>query len=139
MKFLLVASATLLALAGTSSAMADVGKTRDQVKAELLEAVRTGDIVGSDHSALKLNQLYPQHYPAVAAEATKSRTEIKAELAEAVRTGDLVTGEDLHKQNERRPDLYPAVQKTAGKSVSQVKTETAEASRTGYALARDSR
>jgi hypothetical protein len=38
--------------------------TREQVKAELAEAIRTGDIVGEPEQGLKLNQMYPNRYPA---------------------------------------------------------------------------
>ena len=38
------------------------GKTREQVKAELAEATRTGDIIAPGESGLKLNELYPQRY-----------------------------------------------------------------------------
>ncbi|WP_342620031.1 DUF4148 domain-containing protein [Rhodoferax sp. GW822-FHT02A01] len=43
------------------------GKTREQVRAELAEAQRTGNIVfniGGDKSGTKLNQLYPTSYQA---------------------------------------------------------------------------
>ena len=38
------------------------GKSREQVKAELAEALRTGNIMADGETGLKLNQLYPQRY-----------------------------------------------------------------------------
>jgi hypothetical protein len=36
--------------------------TRAQVKAELAEATRTGDVLGRDETGSKLNQLHPRQY-----------------------------------------------------------------------------
>ena len=60
-------SAIALAAAAFTSghalaADASAPKTREQVKAELAEAIRTGNIVDDNESGLKLNQLYPQRY-----------------------------------------------------------------------------
>ncbi|MBS3911403.1 MAG: DUF4148 domain-containing protein [Hydrogenophaga sp.] len=44
----------------------DAPKTRDQVRAELREAQRTGDIVAGGESGQKLNELSPNRYPAKA-------------------------------------------------------------------------
>ena len=63
-------------------------KTREQVKAELAEAIRTGDIVHCE-SGHKLNELFPGQYPAKPAVQGKTREQVKAELAEAIRTGQL--------------------------------------------------
>ena len=41
--------------------------TRDQVKAELAEAVRTGDILAAGDTGLKMNELFPGSYPAKSA------------------------------------------------------------------------
>jgi hypothetical protein len=39
------------------------GKTRAEVKAELAEAVRTGDIIVNGETGLKANELSPGAYP----------------------------------------------------------------------------
>ena len=78
------------------AADASAPKTREQVKAELAEAVRTGNIIGNEQGQ-KLNEIYPGRYPAQAATAGKTREQVKAELAEAVRTGNIV-GKDLMRQ-----------------------------------------
>ncbi len=84
-------------------------KTRDQVKAELAEAIRTGNIIGNEQGQ-KLNEIYPSRYPAQAAVAGKTRDQVKAELAEAIRTGDILAGGDHgQKLNELFPSQYPRV------------------------------
>ena len=55
-------SLLLLAAIGTT-AQAQSEKTREQVKAEYAEAVRTGDVIPAGDAGLKLNELYPQRYP----------------------------------------------------------------------------
>jgi hypothetical protein len=117
-------SAIALAVAALSAGHAlaadvDAPKTRDQVRAELFEAQRTGDIVADGESGQKLNELYPHRYPAVAAAAQgKTRATVQAELQEAQRTGDLVAvGETGQKLNELYPHRYPAAVAAAqGKS-----------------------
>jgi len=61
---------SVLALAVTALGVghayaADVGKTRAQVEAERLEAVRTGDIVSTleGYGGQKLNEIFPGQYP----------------------------------------------------------------------------
>ena len=80
--------------------------TRDQVKAELAEAIRTGN-VSSSESGLKLNELYPHRYPAKQLVASKSREQVKAELAEAIRTGNVSSNESGLQRNELYPNRYP--------------------------------
>lgn len=68
-------------LAGTQSI---AGVTREQVKAELAEAVRTGDIMAGGELSGKLNELYPNQYPAKQAKTSLTRAQVKTELAEAL-------------------------------------------------------
>ena len=105
-------------------------KTRDQVRAELLEAQRTGDIVHGD-SGQKLNELFPNRYPAKAATQGLTRAQVQAELAEAQRTGDIVHGDSGQKLNELFPSRYPAKAATQGLTRAQVQATLAEARRTG--------
>jgi len=63
-------------------------KTRDQVRAELVEAQRTGDIQAFGDSGKKLNELYPSQYPAKAVAQGKTREQVRAELAQAQRSGE---------------------------------------------------
>ena len=57
-------AAALIALSATQVFAADGPKTREQVKAELAEAIRTGDVVADGESGKKLKELYPSRYPA---------------------------------------------------------------------------
>lgn len=81
--------------ADNAAAATTVGKTRAQVRAELAEAQRTGDIVANGDSGKKLNELYPSQYPVKAVEAGKTREQVLAELAQAQRSGEFT----LHQHN----------------------------------------
>ena len=100
---LIIASAMLVG----SPAFAEL--TREQVKAEFAEAVRTGDIM-SNRGGQKLNERFPDRYPAKQVQSTLTREQVKAELAEAVRTGDIMSNRGGQKLNERFPDRYPVKQ-----------------------------
>ena len=116
-----VAFAIVAATAAPAFAQQD-GLTREQVRAELAEAIRTGDIQGDGETGQKLKDLFPGSYPAQArvmqvarqtspeaAAHGKTRAEVKAELAEAIRTGDLIADtESGLKQNQLFPNRYPA-------------------------------
>lgn len=107
----LSAIALTLATLGTGAAFAaDEGGplTREQVRAELAEAIRTGDVIGNGLTGQKLNEIYPGRYPKQAIPPSKTREQVRAELTEAVRTGDIVangvTGQQL---KELTPARYP--------------------------------
>jgi lambda repressor-like predicted transcriptional regulator len=126
----------LLTTIAVHGANAQTTMTREQVKAELAEAIRTGNIPANGDSGLMLNELFPQRYPARDAQASRTREQVKAELAEAVRTGNMIAiGELGMKANEAFPNRYPPVAVAAGKTREQVKAETAEAIRTGDIIA----
>jgi ribosomal protein L30E len=135
-----IAAAVLAISAGQALAADPVqGKTREQVKAELAEALRTGDIVVGGESGRKANELFPERYAAPAKAVVKegkTREQVKAELNEALRNGDVVAGgESGRTLRELFPGRYaqPSVQVQAaqGKTRAQVKAELAEAIRTG--------
>jgi hypothetical protein len=58
---ILTLAATPVFAANTTDASAP--KTREQVKAELAEATRTGNILAPGNSGRMLNELYPSHFP----------------------------------------------------------------------------
>jgi Domain of unknown function (DUF4148) len=127
--------ALLIACAG-SAVLANGVKTRDEVKAELFEAIRTGNILSHGETSLKLNELFPGRYPAKPAAIGKSRDEVNAELSEARKNGDLIAaGESGLPDNQINPSRYAAVQVVTGKTRNQVKAELAEAMRTGDVIA----
>lgn len=124
----------LAALAAGNALAADAAapKTRDQVRAELIEAQRTGDIFAHGESGKKLNELYPSRYPAPAVVQGKTRAQVLAELAEAQRTGDIIAnGESGKKLNELYPSRYPAKASAQANTRAQVLAELAEAKRSG--------
>ena len=130
---------------------ADIGKTRAQVQAELVQARATGDITAPDQLSIdytsrtgaKMNEIFPARYAAGAAVApasTKTRAEVIAEMAEAKRTGNVMAptltsldyaGYSTAKLNEVFPSRYPAVAAAPAKTRAEVRTELAEAQRTG--------
>lgn len=124
-------AALLIATIGVPAAQAQTGKTREQVRAELAEAIRAGNVPASGDAGLLRNELDPQRYAVAAATAGRTRDEVRAELADATRSGNLLaTGEvgaGLSADFRRRyPDFA-----VAAKSRAQVRAETAEAIRNG--------
>lgn len=132
-----VLALSVVALAAGQASAAEPVKTRAQVRAELAEAVRTGDIATDSESfggGRKLNEVFPAQYAAKVQAAGKTRAQVQAELAEAIRTGDIAPPSPDHrgrKMNEIAPGNYPAKAQVAGKSREQVKAELIEAQRTG--------
>jgi len=84
-------------------------KSRDEVRAELAEAVRAGDVIVNNATGETARATIPGRY-VPSFEAGLTREQVKAELAAAVRSGDLiannVTGETF---SQRYPDRYAHV------------------------------
>ena len=138
MKTKFAAIALVLASGLIAGTPALAGVTREQVRAELVEAIRTGDMPANGEQSRKLNELYPSLYPAKQVQASLTREQVKAELTEAVRTGDmLANGEQSLKLNELYPSMYPAKQVQASLSREQVKAELAESIRSGNYMISD--
>ncbi|SCK22646.1 protein of unknown function [Variovorax sp. HW608] len=133
------ATGTLFLLAALGAAAhAEGGMTRAQVKADLAEAIRSGNMLAAGESGLTLRELNPQRYPAPVMAEGKTRTQVKAELADAIRTGDIMANDESGlKANEEHPQRYPSHVVAAGKTRAQVQAELAEAIRTGDMLASD--
>lgn len=122
----------LLLAAIASTAHAQTLKTREQVQAELREAIRTGDVVAGGDSGLKLNELYPQRYPRVTSVETKTRGQVQAELAEAIRVGTTVpAGEGGMTLRDEFPQRYPALAVAPDRTREEVIAETRDAIRSG--------
>ena len=130
------------------AADADIGKTRAQVQAELVQARATGSITAPDQLSIdytgrtgaKMNEVFPGRYAAVAPVSTKTRADVMAEMAEAKRTGNVMASSQVAidfgsttaaKLNEIFPSRYPAVASAPAKTRAEVRTELAEAQRTG--------
>ena len=104
-KFTAIALVLASALIASTS-FADV--TREQVRAELAAAIRSGDILAGGENGLKLNELYPNRYPAKQVQASVTREQVKAELATSVRSGDIMAGGEVSaKCNELHPNMHP--------------------------------
>lgn len=97
------------ALLGTQAMAAEptAQLTRADVQAELARVNASGDRV-DDLTGKKLNELYPEQYPAKAATVGKTRAQVQAELAQAQASGDLVSPITGQKLNEMYPAQYPA-------------------------------
>lgn len=77
------------------AAAATAGKTRDQVRAELTQAKRTGDIVANYETGAKLNELTPGTYPATAVAQGTTREQVRAEFVRAQHNGEIMASFEL--------------------------------------------
>jgi Domain of unknown function (DUF4148) len=121
-------------LIGSSAALGQECKTREQVKAELADAIRDGSILSGDGTLWR--DLGAPRRPADTALAGKTREEVGAELAEANRDGTILSGDGTLWSDLGAP-RRPADTALAGKTREQVKAELAEANRDGVILSGD--
>jgi len=126
-------SIALLLAAVASAASAQQGLTREQVKSELADAMRNGDMIANGELGLTERQLRPDLYPSTQV-AGKTRAQVEAELATAQRNGELVEASGL-RDKDVTPGMYPADPVVAGKTRAQVEAELATAIRDGDMLA----
>jgi hypothetical protein len=91
-------------LAGTQAL---AGVTREQVKAELAQAIRAGDMLAPGDQGQKLNELYPSRYPAKQAQVGVTREQVKAELAQAKRDGDFMISDSGQLCYQVHPNMHP--------------------------------
>jgi len=122
----------LVALALGSVAQADPGKTREEVRAETLAAIRDGTLTLGD--GFTDREMYPGPYPVAPAPAGKTREEVRAETLAAIRDGTLMLSDELT-DREMYPGLYPAAPPVAGKTRAEVRDETVAAERSGDMIA----
>jgi hypothetical protein len=135
MKTILTVVAMALSTLATGQALAaDPGaaKSRAEVKAELADAIRSGNMIASGESGATFRELFPHRYAQPVVTAGKTRAEVKAELAEAIRNGDMVaSGESGATFRELYPHQYTQQPVNAGKSRAEVKAELSDAMRNG--------
>ena len=126
-------SAVVLAvtsLAWGSVFAADSGLTRDQVKAELAAAQRTGNLIVNGESGALAKDVFPSLYPVAYNTEGLTRAQVKAELAAAQQAGNVIANGDSGQTiAELHPAKFPATLST--KTRADVKAELAEARRTG--------
>ena len=127
----------VLAAAMAAGAHAQTGRTREQVKAELAEAIRTGDMIAVGESGLTQRELSPQRYRATsAAGSTVTRAQVTRDFQQARLAGDVIAvGEAGLTLNEMQPGRNPQQAAVAGKSRAEVQAELREAIRSGDMLA----
>lgn len=105
-------SAVLLTLAAVAAGQAfaadlpaDAPKTREQVRAELAEAKRTGSLFSYTYAA-PLNEVDPGRYAAAPKASGLTRAQVEAERQEAKRTGNVFSYTHAAKLNELHPGRY---------------------------------
>ncbi len=129
------AALVLLAVAAGSS-FAQTSLSRDEVKAELNRALRSGEIMPAGDADMLLREMTPSRYPAQATVPARSRDEVRAEVQAAARQGALMAaGEVDQSQRDMRPDLYPLLASGATKTRDEVMAELREARRSGDLMA----
>jgi hypothetical protein len=109
------ASAIAVVMAATA-AHAETGTTREQVRAELVAAEKSGDIYFGDQGKT-LREMYPERYSqatttdsaqvSTAQSGGKTRAQVEAEVAAAERAGELSFGQEGLTQRELHPTWYP--------------------------------
>lgn len=137
----LIAIALLTGLHATASAQehhphgADAGKSRAQVRAELMAAIAHGDMIAEHESGKRHRDIRPDLYPKHDSGVGKTRTQVVAEWQEAKRLGMVTAdGESGVLMKDLYPHRYPtSEQKTATRA--EVIAALKEAQRTGDLLA----
>jgi len=136
MTFSRIAAAALLSAIGFAAHAQDAqGLTRAQVRAELAQAQRNGDIEAPGDLGRTSRELSPGHYPAAPVSPTLSRADVVAQLQEARRNGELTVGDIGLTQYEIAPQDFPSRVAVQGKTREEVRAELAEAIRTGDIVA----
>jgi len=126
----------LTTLGAVHAQTVQTGLTRAQVRAELLDAQRRGDVPASGDLGLKPREITPERYPVPLAVDGLTRTQVVAEVREARRNGDVEVGEIGRTAFEIAPRNFPERAVAQGKSRGEVHDELAEAVRTGDVVAR---
>ena len=101
---------TLAAISASHALAADpvTPKTREEVRKELEEAKKMGDIPANDESGFLLREEFPQRYPQKATGSTLTREQVRKELQEAQRTGEIPANDESNMQlHELYPSRYP--------------------------------
>lgn len=125
-----ILSISLILTGAAGAVSAQEPLTRAQVKAELAQAIRDGDVQIGD-SGRTLREENPSHYPKQIEAPGLTRAQVKAELAEAVREGDVQVGDSGRTLAEIDPSRYPHPPQPADLTRAQVKAELAQAIRDG--------
>jgi len=87
--------------------------TREQVRAERVDAQRRGESVTSE-TGQTAREANPKRYPPVAKPQGKTRQQVKAETSAAIRTGEMTDAESGKKLNELNPKRYEKARQAEG-------------------------
>lgn len=129
-------AASLIALAlaaGPVLAQDPAGaKTREQVRAELIEAQQRGEVMVDGESGRMLYELYPRGFRSSMTAQGRTRAEVRAELLEARRRGEIFEGGDSESAFTPRHLGGASVMAAGpGRTRAEVKAELLEALRRG--------
>jgi hypothetical protein len=126
----------LLISALCAGAHAQSARTREEVRIELNEAIRNGDM-SSGESGLTLRQRFPGRYPQAAAPMPGlTRAQVQQELSEATRNGELLAGGEVGwRRNDGVPGGFPKQLQVGTKTRDEVRAELADAIHTGDVIA----
>ncbi len=103
-----IALALTAVCAGSVFAADMTPKTRDQVRAELMQAQRDGSLIADGQTGATFRQVFPGSYMTPAATSTTSRDQVRVELKEAQRNGTLVAdGQTGATFRDQSPQRYP--------------------------------
>ncbi len=131
-------AASLMALALAAGPVlaqdAAAAKTREQVRAELIEAQQRGELMVDGESGRMLHELAPRRYKSDMTAQGKTRAEVRAELIEAQRRGEIFTGDSESAFAKHYPSGAPAMAAGPGRTRAEVKAELLEAQRRGETM-----
>lgn len=132
-RFNTAASLMALALAAGPVLAQDAAgaKTREQVRAELIEAQQRGELMVDGESGRMLHELAPRRYQSGIVAQGKTRAEVRAELLEARRRGDMLAGGDT---DSAFTQPVTAMAAGPGRTRAEVKAELLEAQRRGETM-----
>jgi hypothetical protein len=109
-------------------------KTREQVRAELIDAQQRGEIMVHGESGRMLNEWAPHLYPSSMTGPGKTRAEVRAELMDARRRGETMMNGDSWSSFDRSYPYEPAMAAGPGRTRAEVKAELRAARRRGETL-----
>ncbi|MDP3832869.1 MAG: DUF4148 domain-containing protein [Hydrogenophaga sp.] len=87
---LIALALTTASLGAASAADTASPKTRDQVRAEFVEAQRNGTLIADGQTGATFRDLNPGRYMGMPAASVKTRADVQAELRDAWMRGELV-------------------------------------------------
>ena len=131
----LIAIATMAATASSVWASDMSGPTREQVRAELMQAQRNGTLIANGETGATFRNLNPGNYMAKPATQGLSRAEVQAAFEQARANGELIVSKEIGlTARQLAPGNYatPAAQ---GKTRAEVQAELSRAIANGTVVA----